>query len=170
LGIDTVVWGLTYAHLRWGVLSYSGLDYKLDMSGVEDEAYWETMHALPFGFLSRDDEEIADDLLELIKKLEPKRKKRKMPSKAKAVKVVGIFREHCDELLKVQEAMYNDADPNSFEAMVKAVKATRELDMLMSKLGGSVFSDQFRQAHRRKVLAADAKLKQAAAADSSPRR
>ena len=158
MGVDTVVWGLTYAHLRWGVLSYCGLDYKLDMSGVEDEAYWQTMQALPFGFLRRDDEEIADNLLGLIERLEPKRKKRNMPSKKDAVKVVGIFREHCNELLKVQEVMYNDADPNSVEAMVKAVKSTRELDVLMSRLGASVFSEEFRKAHMKKVEAADARL------------
>jgi len=60
LGVDTVVWGLTFAHLRWGILSYCGLDYKLDMARVGDEVYWKTMEALPFGFLGRDDEEIAE--------------------------------------------------------------------------------------------------------------
>jgi len=97
--------------------------------------------------------------LDLIKRLEPRRKRKNMPGKKNAVKVVGIFREHCEGLLRVQRKMYENADPKSMKAMVKAVEGTRDLDILMAKLGGSVFSEKFMKAHLEKVAAADAKLK-----------
>ena len=94
LGIDTVVWGLTLAHLRFGLLSYVGLPYALDMSKLDDEKYFGSMAALNFGFLG-DGEGLASTILAFIKDTEPEMSK-KIPSTKEVERVVGIFRDHKD--------------------------------------------------------------------------
>ena len=166
LGIDSVVWGLTYAHLRWGVLSYYGLDYNVDLQKVKEEFYWKSMDALPFGFLQGSDDsdkEVTENLIELLAGMEPERKD--LPLDADKVKVaVEIFKKHAQSIIAVQRDMYESPDPKSPEAMFKAMKGTRELSVVMARLGASVFCDPFRAAHTQKVKDMDAKLSAASAA------
>ena len=92
LGIDTVVWGLTLAHLRFGLLSYAGLPYSLDMSKLDDEDYFRSMSALNYGFLG-EGEGLTEAVLAFIKDTEPEKIKN-LPSVKDTERVVGIFAAH----------------------------------------------------------------------------
>jgi hypothetical protein len=41
IGIDTHIWGLSYASLRAYALSYAGLDDKLLPTKLDPKAYWD---------------------------------------------------------------------------------------------------------------------------------
>jgi len=49
MGLDTHVWALTYAHLRWSLLQRAGKNFQLNIE--DDDAYWEAMKAISVGFL-----------------------------------------------------------------------------------------------------------------------
>jgi hypothetical protein len=51
MGIDTHVWMLTMAHLRWALLQRCGLDFRIEFENDDD--YWAALRALPIGFLSK---------------------------------------------------------------------------------------------------------------------
>ena len=68
MGLDTHVWGLTYAHLRWSLLQRCGKTFDLNISN--DDIYWRAMETIPVGFLEKgekwstpqnDDNENTDD-------------------------------------------------------------------------------------------------------------
>jgi hypothetical protein len=52
VGIDTLIWGLTYANLRLLCLSRNGLDDKLLPTKLDTVEYFSLQEALPFGFLT----------------------------------------------------------------------------------------------------------------------
>ncbi|GMH94844.1 hypothetical protein TrST_g3392 [Triparma strigata] len=154
LGIDTMVWALTKAALRWGIYSYAGLGYNIDMGKVSDKDYWESMEALPFGFLET--ETIVDDISDLMKRMQPDRED--LPSRNIVEDVVEIFREHKKKIVEVQKRMYTDVDPKTEEGMRKAVQGARDLDMCMAELGLKVKGSAFYEMYREKVMAADKQL------------
>jgi Cupin superfamily protein len=51
MGLDTHVWMLTMAHLRWAVLQRCGLDFRINFENDDD--YWRAIESLPIGFLAR---------------------------------------------------------------------------------------------------------------------
>ena len=77
VGIESHFWALTYAHLRWCLLSR----YQLDISNltVESPGHWKSMNTLPFGvfFSSSSTEEqmiyMENELRMRMVELEPKR-------------------------------------------------------------------------------------------------
>ena len=50
MGLDTHVWALTYAHIRWTLLQRCGKEWKLDIKNDKD--YSNSMRGLPVGFSS----------------------------------------------------------------------------------------------------------------------
>lgn len=51
VGVDTLIWGLTYANLRMMCLARAGFPDKLLPTKLETEDYFGLQEALPFGFL-----------------------------------------------------------------------------------------------------------------------
>ncbi|KAG7368500.1 cupin 4 family protein [Nitzschia inconspicua] len=51
MGLDTHVWMITMAHLRWALLQRCGLDFKIIFENDDD--YWKAIETLPIGFLAR---------------------------------------------------------------------------------------------------------------------
>lgn len=51
IGLDTHVWMLTMAHLRWALLQRCGLDFRITFD--DDKDYWKAVEPLPVGFLAR---------------------------------------------------------------------------------------------------------------------
>mmetsp|Transcript_2228 Transcript_2228/g.3081 ORF Transcript_2228/g.3081 Transcript_2228/m.3081 type:complete len:237 (+) Transcript_2228:399-1109(+) len=49
MGLDTHVWGLTMAHLRWSLLQRCHMEF--DLRITDDGAYWDAMETIPIGFL-----------------------------------------------------------------------------------------------------------------------
>lgn len=68
LGLDTHVWALSYAHIRWSLLQRCGKDWKLDIQN--DTAYWESMK-FDIGFLKA---ESLDTMVEKVKHVSCSRK------------------------------------------------------------------------------------------------
>lgn len=50
MGLDTHVWSLSYAHLRWAVLQRCGMSTQLNVS--VDRLYWKAMETIPIEFLA----------------------------------------------------------------------------------------------------------------------
>jgi len=50
MGLDTHVFGLTYAHLRWAILQRMKKVHSIAIR--TDEVYWQTLETLPLGFLA----------------------------------------------------------------------------------------------------------------------
>lgn len=83
MGLDTHVWGLTYAHLRWSLLQRVGKDFNLNIES--DERYWDAMRTMiPVGdpsFPATKDsavdaaalDAVSDELRDVILRLEPHR-------------------------------------------------------------------------------------------------
>jgi hypothetical protein len=49
MGLDTHVWGLTLAHLRWLILQRCQKPYQIKIE--DDDVYWAALEAMPMGFL-----------------------------------------------------------------------------------------------------------------------
>lgn len=54
MGLDTHVFGLTYAHLRWAILQQMKKVHAIAIR--TDEVYWQTLETLPLGFLAPEGE------------------------------------------------------------------------------------------------------------------
>lgn len=52
IGIDTVIWGITYAGLRDSCLKLGGITDKVLITKLPEALYWKLHHSLPLGFLS----------------------------------------------------------------------------------------------------------------------
>ena len=52
IGIDTLIWGITYANLRKLCLNRAGFADKIVDTKLQEERYWELNTALPFGFMT----------------------------------------------------------------------------------------------------------------------
>jgi len=75
LGIDTHIWGLSYAVLRWCGFMKSDIDFRLNTTAMTDEVYYHMQNALELGFLESglESNHILESAVELIKKAEPER-------------------------------------------------------------------------------------------------
>jgi len=51
IGIDTHIWGLTFAHLREFALKKAGIRDKIDIQRLDARLYWNLQSSLPLGFL-----------------------------------------------------------------------------------------------------------------------
>jgi hypothetical protein len=131
MGLDTHVWALTFAHIRWTLLQRCGKDWKVDIK--KDEDYWDSMRTIPVGFLSLldgDDENAMDIAVEEVKRilirLEPKRwKKEALPSNEEIKDVLHyMIDDHLATLLEIQENMYTN---------IKQREEERDMNVLRNK-------------------------------------
>lgn len=51
LGLDTHVWFLTYAHIRWALLQKTNKPFAIKITN--DDLYWKAMDTIPIGFLAQ---------------------------------------------------------------------------------------------------------------------
>lgn len=56
IGVDCLIWGLTFAHLRGMALRRAGLDDKLQLTKLDPAVFWHLHSSLPLGFLSTEGE------------------------------------------------------------------------------------------------------------------
>jgi hypothetical protein len=158
MGLDTHVWALTYAHLRWTLLQRCGKDWKLDIKNDED--YWDSMKTLPIGFLLRSKSEdnaedvTLEELKHVLNNLEPTRwAKESMPSDEEIRQVVKyMLEEHLSSLLEIQEIMYSDIDPHDENTIVKGYECTQKQDAVMQKYGAFSNNDQMKHAFEKRRL------------------
>jgi hypothetical protein len=162
MGLDTHVWGLTIAHLRWSLLQRCEKSFKLDMK--DDELYWKSMESLPVGFVGGDGwirsidslrtggalnptfrQEIVDNLKEVMILLEPTRwrahdslgsDREEMPSDSDCAKVVDyMFTEHLPTLFLIHEEMFSNIKPRDDSSVIKAFHCTRKQNAVMESFG-----------------------------------
>jgi hypothetical protein len=178
MGLDTHVWCLTMAHMRWTLLQRCKKNVNLQIEN--DKAYWNAMECVPLGFLGRDawkatvrsmaegkgvgDEfkkEVAERLSKILVELEPSRWKESddvtseaesLPSKREVDEVTEFLVEkHWKSLMDTQEGLFKDVDPTSEETIVKAFHGTQHQYLIMEKFGEFSNNDAFAKsfAHRR---------------------
>lgn len=178
MGLDTHVWGLTFAHMRWSLLQRLGEDFRLDIES--DDAYWAAMETIPIGFLGGEgwkrslqrlqegkgiDSEFRNDVIArfkiVLEMLEPDRwQKNKMPNDEDIGQVVDyLVGEHLMELFEIQENMFSDIDPHDEASVVKAFECTQKQNALMEKFGGFSRNEAMRSSFAQRRLEQDEKLK-----------
>jgi len=147
MGIDTHVWALAYAHLRWALLQKVGKEFRMEM---DDYNYWNAMDTIPVGFLAGsewngsddeaglDDERIkvtVDRLKEVMIQLEPDRwgKKENMPADKEFTEVARFMLKHVHTLLRIQHEQYSNIKPQSDETIMKAFEANKATEEAMAR-------------------------------------
>lgn len=158
MGLDTHVWGLTLAHLRWSVLQRCGKEHTINIES--DLIYWQAMETIPIGFLVSGnswkdtinnikegkgvDENycklVTDELKRIMAVLEPDRwKDEKLPSDGDIHQVIDyMITQHLQNLMVVQEEMLSDVRPNDDDSLIKAFQCTQRQNIVMEEFG--VFS------------------------------
>ena len=155
MGLDSSVWFLTYAHLRWALLQRTGKEFRMEIKS--DESYWNSMETMPIGFLAGDDwSDIVDGLKEtgildgayvarvtqaikdVMVELEPERwgATENFPSNEEFAKVITyVVRDHAQALSDLQEKMFTNIDPQSDDTIMKAYQCTQEQNAIMERFG-----------------------------------
>ena len=173
MGLDTHVWALTYAHIRWTLLQRCGKEWKLDIKNDKD--YWNSMRSLPVGFLSASgidpnfDSDGMVHVIEEVKKvmieLEPQRwKKEAFPSDEEIAEVVKyMFNDHLGSLMEIQDEMFSDIDPHDEETIIKGYQCTQKQDAVMQRYGAFSNNDAMKNAFEKRRLDKEKKTADAAA-------
>lgn len=176
MGLDTHVWALTYAHMRWTLLQRCGKDWKLDIKNDAD--YWDSMKTLPVGFLLKssgggggdggglDSVEVAtEELKRVLKRLEPKRwEMESLPLDDEIRRVAEyILEDHLPSLLEIQESMYSGINPHDENTIVKGYECTQKQDAVMQRYGAFSNNDDMKNAFEKRRL--DREKKATAASD-----
>lgn len=153
LGLDTHVWGLTYAHMRWSALQRAGKPFQIRIENDED--YWNSLETIPCGFLARgmSEEETIDEAVSGLKsvmvRMEPDRwrgsddsegseGREDLPSDEELAMVARyMLHDHLGALMKLQrEDMFSGVvDPRGEETLLKAYRCTQEQNKIMEKFG-----------------------------------
>jgi len=155
MGLDSSVWFLTYAHLRWALLQRTGKEFRMEIKS--DESYWNSMETMPIGFLAGDDwSDIVDGLKEtgildgayvarvtqaikdVMAELEPERwgATENFPPNEEFAKVITyVVRDHAQALSDLQEKMFTNIDPQSDDTIMKAYQCTQEQNAIMERFG-----------------------------------
>jgi len=166
MGLDTHVWALTYAHMRWTLLQRCGKDWKLDIKNDGD--YWDSMRMLPIGFLSNsklDSVSVAtEELKRILIRLEPKRWEREKLPLDEEIRHVAryMLEEHLTSLLEIQESMYSEIDPHDENTIIKGYECTQKQDSVMQKYGAFSKNEAMESAFEKRRLEREKK-----AADAS---
>lgn len=176
MGLDSNVWGLTFAHLRWSLLQRMGQDFRLSIE--DDDAYWASMETIPIGFLGSDEwkecmvslrqgngmtenfrTEVMDRFKSVLQQLEPNRWNNELPSDEEIGKVVDyIVGEHLQELMEIQSKMFSDVNPHDEASLVKAFECTQQQNALMEKFGAFSKNEAMRSSFAQRRLEQDEKL------------
>ena len=162
MGLDTHVWCLSMAHLRWSLLQRCGKSFNLSIE--DDKAYWNAMESIPLGFLGKDawkgtirsinegkgisesyKELVSQRLKSVLVELEPTRWKRSsqtgneaedFPDESEIAQVVEYFVEsHWKSLIDTQEDLFKHVDPSSEDSLLKAFHGTQDQNLIMEKFG-----------------------------------
>ena len=155
MGLDSNVWFLTYAHLRWALLQRAGKEYRMEIKS--DESYWNSMETIPIGFLAGNEwdrtvsnlketgtldkeyiSRVTQALKEVMMELEPERWgiTEEFPSDEEFADVIMyVVRDHAQALMDLQEDMFTDIDPRSDATIMKAYQCTQKQNEIMERFG-----------------------------------
>lgn len=176
MGLDTHVWGLTLAHLRWSLLQKSGKDFRMPNIHDDPERFWKSLESLPIGFLGGDSwiqhlqqdpttssssspyrEELMAKLKDLMISLEPDRWNdddgEALPSDEEFQEVIDyMILQHLRTLLVTQETMFQNIQPKEPETLIKAFQGSKAQEKAMEDFGKFSNSEALRNvfAQRRK--------------------
>lgn len=173
MGLDTHVWFLAMAHLRWSLLQRCSTTFNADLT--DDTLYWKAMASIPFGFLGgqawRSTVEsiqagngvgvdfkvlVADQLRDILVSMEPTRWKEvsdngteSLPTKEQIDETVEFFvAEHWKALMETQEELFEDVDARQEESLLKAFRGTQIQNQIMEDFGwfsnNKAFAESFR--------------------------
>jgi len=170
MGLDTHVWGLTLAHLRWSILQKGGKGFHMPKIHDDQERFWKSMESLPIGFLGGEKwiyylqdpttsssfrEELMVQLKDLMIVLEPDRwnKEEDMPSDEEFQEAIDyMISQHLETLLLAQETMFQNIQPKEDETLIKAFQGSKAQEKAMEEFGKFSNSEALRNvfAQRRK--------------------
>lgn len=156
MGLDSHVWALTYAHVRWSLLQRCGKDWKLEIKNDSD--YWGSMRTLPIGFLSGGNSNSVNLAIEAVKKvliqLEPRRwETESFPSDVEIKAVVEyMFEDHLGTLMEIQDMMFSDIDPHDESTIIKGYQCTQKQDAVMQRYGAFSNNEAMKNAFEKRRL------------------
>jgi hypothetical protein len=182
MGLDTHVWCLTMAHLRWTLLQRCGKNF--DLKTENDDSYWNAMETIPLGFLGGNawkecvrslsegrgvtgsfKRELAEKLKSVLLDLEPLRwigspvhppEAEMFPSESEVDEVIGyIVATHWGSLMDTQEKLFTNIDPASEESVIKAFRGTQEHNLIMEKFGEFSKNEAFANSFAQRRLASE---------------
>jgi hypothetical protein len=173
MGLDTHVWFLALAHLRWSLLQRCNATFHADLT--DDTLYWRAMGSIPFGFLGGAawrstvtsikeghgvgadfKAMVADQLRDILVLTEPTRWKESsehgteaLPTKEQIDETVEFFvANHWKALMETQEDLFKDVDAREEESLIKAFRGTQEQNRIMEDFGwfsnNKAFAESFR--------------------------
>ena len=180
MGLDTHVWCLSLAHLRWTLLQRCGKDFNLQIK--DDVGYWNSMQSMPVGFLGgtawkecvrsltngsgvndQFKKEVASKLKSVLLELEPERwtaESPELPSDSEIDEVTEyMVVSHWGALMDSQDESYKNIDPSSEESLVKAFRGTQNQNLLMEKYGEFSKNEAFAQSFAQRRLLAEQRTK-----------
>lgn len=177
MGLDTHVWCLTLAHLRWSLLQRCNKAFNADLK--DDALYWKAMSSVPFGFLGGDEWRaavesmngrngigepfkrlVAEQLRDVLVSMEPTRWSdisdegtEPLPTKEQIDEVVEFFVEkHWRALMETQEDLFKDVDAKNEETLLRAFRGTQEQNQIMENFGVFSNSKGFAESYRSRRL------------------
>ena len=189
MGLDTHVWCLCMAHLRWTLLQRCNKAFKVDIK--DDPTYWKAIESIPIGFLGgkawrstidsmNDGKGIGENLKAIIAKqlrnvlvsMEPGRWNEKgsseynenenLPTKEEVDEVSEFYvAKHWMELISTQDKLFRDVDSTSEESLMKAFRGTQEQELIMEELGVFSKNTGFAESFRSRRLAKERRAKNA---------
>lgn len=178
VGLDTQVWFLTMAHVRWSLLQRSNRRFNADLT--DDSIYWKAMGSIPFGFLGGKawrstiesmnrgngvgadfKQQVAEKLRDVLVSMEPSRWKEtstagteSLPSTTQVDEAIEFFVEkHWLALMETQEALFKDVEPTKEESLLKAFRGTQDQNKIMEDFGVFSNSTGLAESFRRRRLA-----------------
>mmetsp|Transcript_30142 Transcript_30142/g.39702 ORF Transcript_30142/g.39702 Transcript_30142/m.39702 type:complete len:519 (+) Transcript_30142:46-1602(+) len=127
VGVDTHIWGLTYAHLREFALKKAGEKDTINVQSLDSELFWELQCTLPLGFLDNGAydrhrrwsetkaaliESMVSGVLPLIRQCEPEKwgslDDQQLSEKLQIKSVAERLLDHHGKILGVMNEMYLD--------------------------------------------------------------
>jgi len=117
VGVDCLIWGLTFAHLRGMALRRAGLDDKLQLTKLEPPVFWRLHNSLPLGFLSSEGvseeeraKEIEQQLITRMCEAEPRRwtSPAEAQQQVDALPCIHRLLQHHRDITATFKAMYAD--------------------------------------------------------------
>jgi hypothetical protein len=183
MGLDTHVWCLTMAHLRWTLLQRCGKKFDLQLNN--DDMFWKAMDSIPLGFLGGKawkecvkslaagggvtdgfKRELAAKLKSLLLDLEPSRWSESaegsetLPLDSEIDEVTEyMVASHWVSLMRTQDKLFKDIDPSSEDLVIKAFQGTQEQNLVMEKFGEFCKNEAFRNSFAQRRLDAQQRTK-----------
>ena len=172
MGLDTHVWGLTLAHLRWSILQRCDKEHTINIEN--DDIFWQAMETIPIGFLVPGEswkttienikegkgldntysQLVMEELKRIMLLLEPKRwTKEDLPTDEDIHQVINyMITQHLQTLMEVQEEMLSDIRPNDEDTLIKAYKCTQQQNAVMEKFGAFSKNDAMKDMFQKRRL------------------